>query len=387
MPQVIVIGGSLVGAAAACALRLQGAAVQVVEARLESADARWYALSLASQALLARLGVWDLLTPIQQRPYTRMQVWEAAARVNFSAAEAGVPCLGYLVSHAGLLDALWQRLAQLAIPVHPARLHRLQLAPETAQAHLSDGSVIAAQLVIGADGADSYTREQAQIAVWRRDYGQQAVFAVVTHNVAHAQTARQRFLPTGPLALLPLPDERQSALVWTLPQAQAQAILALDEAEFIMQLQAASAGAVGLITAVSPRRGFALRAQQAVTYTALRLALLGDAAHVVHPLAGQGVNLGLLDVAALAEALRGQWDWGNRLALRHYERLRCADNAMISLAMDGLNWLFAEAWLGELRRRGMQGVEQQPRLKRQLAQAAVGLRPPKTLLTTLNWNF
>ncbi len=385
---ILIIGGGLVGAAAACALRLQGRTVHVVEARPEAAaDVRWYALSLASQALLEHLGVWALLPPEQQQPYTRMQVWEESARLNFSAAEAGVPCLGYLVAHAGLLAALHQRLAQLAVGVHPARLQQLHLWPESARAVLSDGSRHTAQLVVGADGAEAHTRMQAGIAVWRRDYGQQAIFATLTHHLPHDQTARQRFLPTGPLALLPLPGERHSALVWTLPQGQAQALLAADEAEFLAQLQEASAGCVGLFTATSPRRGFPLRVQQAVRMTALRLALLGDAAHVVHPLAGQGVNLGLLDVAALAESLQGQRDSGSVLALRHYERLRRTDNSLMLAMMDGLNSLFGQESWGELRRRGLHWVEQQTWLKRPLARAAVGLRPPKTTLTTLNWKF
>jgi 2-octaprenylphenol hydroxylase len=196
-------------------------------------------------------------------------------------------------------------------------------------------------------------------------------------------------LPTGPLALLPLPDAQHSALVWTLPQAQVESTLALSNAEFCLSLETASEASVGAILDCTPRQAFPLRAQQAARYCGLRLALVGDAAHVIHPLAGQGVNLGLLDVAALVEAITAQRDPGSLLALRHYERLRRADNTQMLMAMSALNTVFSleQPWLGALRRQGIQAINSLALVKRPLMLAAAGLRPPPLALTRLSWTL
>ncbi len=229
----------------------------------------------------------------------------------------------------------------------PAVPAELSLAEDTAGMVLDSGRTLSARLIVAADGADSRVRAMAGIATQGWRYDQQGVVATVTPQRSHRDTAWQRFLPEGPLAFLPLGEGRCS-IVWSTSPAQAARLLALDEGAFCKELSSASEGVMGDIVASGPRAAFPLRLQHARDYVRPRLALIGDAAHCVHPLAGQGVNLGLLDAAALAEVLRDAQlagrDIGALKTLRRYERWRKGDNLLMMGVMDGFKRLFGTAW-------------------------------------------
>ncbi|MAT66157.1 MAG: 2-octaprenyl-3-methyl-6-methoxy-1,4-benzoquinol hydroxylase [Gammaproteobacteria bacterium] len=386
---IIIAGGGVVGASLACALADAGLRVALIDARepatdwpADSIDQRVYAITCASQTLFERLGVWEGIRQRGVSPYQAMEVWDAAGpgRIHFDAAELGEPWLGHIVEQrviqAALLDG--QRARPGLERLCPAELADFHLDDAAGvSARLGDGRELAAALLVGADGAGSRVRELAGIGVETHDYEQTAVVAVVASERAHAGTARQRFLPTGPLAFLPLRDGRCS-IVWSTTPLEAERLLALPDEEFCIELGQAFDYELGAITRVSGRGGFPLRRLHAVDYVQQRLALVGDAAHVIHPLAGQGVNLGLLDVAALAEvvadtAAAGR-DIGAHTNLRRYERWRRGDNALMQSAMDGFKWLFASPLtpVRLLRNLGLGTVDRLPPLKSLLARHAMG---------------
>jgi 2-octaprenyl-3-methyl-6-methoxy-1,4-benzoquinol hydroxylase/2-octaprenylphenol hydroxylase len=245
-------------------------------------------------------------------------------------------------------------------------------------ADLAEGGSVRGAVLLAADGSDSAVRRLLGLPTIGHRYEQTAVVTHVTSAASHQDTAWQRFLPGGPLALLPLSDGR-SSVVWSLPDAEAQRLLAASDEEFLAELQAASAGVIGALTACSRRVGLPLKALHAPRYTTDRAALLGDAAHTVHPLAGQGMNLGLLDAASMAavieDALLAGEDVGDRKVLRRYERQRKGDNLAMLAAFDGLNRLFGlPAWAAPLRGFGMRAVQAAHPVKRLLMQSALALR-------------
>lgn len=353
---LVIIGGGMVGAACACAAAQRGLTIAVIDGQppvrdwpAGDVDLRVSALSRASQRLLEQLGVWGRMVELGVSPYREMVVWDAVggAEITFDSAELGEPDLGHIVENRVTRLALWEQLEQ-AENVHllcPAGVDGLAFAPEdvrgrpgpAARVTLTDGRVLSARLVVGADGRDSSVRAALGIETVGLDYGQRAIVANVTVGYWHRETAWQRFLPTGPLAFLPLADGR-CAIVWSADEARADELLALDEDAFRAELADAFQGRLGPIEAVGPRAAFPLRRQHAVRYVQARAALIGDAAHAIHPLAGQGVNLGLLDVSALIavidHALARKRDPGALATLRRYERARHSDNALMLRAMD-----------------------------------------------------
>jgi 2-octaprenyl-3-methyl-6-methoxy-1,4-benzoquinol hydroxylase len=351
---VVVIGAGVVGSAAALALASAGLRVAIVEARepprwqAAEPDLRVYAFAPDSQALLERLGVWDSVRAARVQPYRRMRVWDAAAggEMDFDADAFGRDNLGHIVEHALLVDRLWAAVARHpGIRRHcPARL--LELAQDDAGASvvLDEGSRLRTRLVLGADGAASQVRALAGLASDEHEYRQRAVVAYVTTTEPHQDTCWQRFLPSGPLAFLPCADGR-SSIVWTLPEAEAQRLLAVDDAAFCAELTRAFDARLGEVTGVSARKAFPLRRQLAKDMLRGRIALVGDAAHVVHPLAGQGVNLGLRDVAALAEwagkAQAGGSDFAAAHRLQRWARTRVSENALAAYSFEAINRLFS----------------------------------------------
>jgi 2-octaprenylphenol hydroxylase len=260
----------------------------------------------------------------------------------------------------------------------PANGAEIALAEDAALLELTDGRRLAARLLVGADGRDSWVRDRAGIATRGWLYDQEAVVANVEVAEPHRETAWQRFLPTGPLAFLPLADGRCS-IVWSATEGRARGLMALDEAGFRRELEEAFERRLGAIGAIGPRASFPLRLQHAKEYVRPRLALIGDAAHAVHPLAGQGVNLGFLDAAALAaaieEALARGRDIGGLWALRRYERARRGDNALMLAAMDGFKRLFSNRNppLAALRSAGLTAADHLAPLKRLFMRQALGL--------------
>ena len=346
----VVVGGGVVGAACALALARQDLRVELVEAappRPWSAgtpDLRVFALAADNVALLDSLGAWESIRGARAHPFRRMRVWDAAGgdELDFDGDAFGRQALGWIVENGLLVDRLWAALEAAGVELHcPAKVAGFGQDDEGVRLELEDGGRIAARVAIAADGANSALRRMSGVGTCGRDYGQRGVVGYVQTERPHEDTAWQRFLPGGPLAFLPCGDGT-SSIVWSLPDDQAARVLALDDDAFANELARAFEGRLGNVDVRSPRAAFPLRLQLADAALAGRLLLLGDAAHVVHPLAGQGVNLGLRDVAGLRELVAGaagNWDSPHRL--RRWARRRRSENTMAALAFDGIDRVFS----------------------------------------------
>jgi 2-polyprenylphenol 6-hydroxylase len=385
---VAVVGGGMVGATAALALARAGFSVALIDAREPAAwassqevDLRVVGLAPSSLRLLDGLGVWTSIRDARSSAYERMVVWDAenGATIHFDAAEEGRDVLGYIVENGLVQATLWHALDDAGVRrIVPAEVVAYSMRDDRAQLDLADGQIINARLVVAADGAESPLRTMAGIGTHGRDYAQRAVVAHVETARPHERTAWQRFLPTGPLALLPLDDGR-SSLVWSLPDAEATRVLALDDEGFRDALGVASDFRLGPIGAVSRRVAFPLRLKLADRYESGRLVLLGDAAHAVHPLAGQGVNLGLRDVAELRDTLVDAREAGRDIAathvLRRYARRRRSADGLDAWSFDALERVYGwqAAPLVAARGVGVRLLDAFGPLKRKLARHAAGL--------------
>ena len=391
---VVIVGGGVIGAIMAgllLARRLSSAGrVAIVADRFAAAaspDAEWdlrvFALSRASQRLLAACGVWDSLPARRMHAYERMCVWDAAGSprgkgsLSFDCAEIGEPNLGFIVEgHALQWHCLQAARAAGAVLIETP-VAAIRVAEADVAIRLGDGRELRGQLLAAADGPQSKTRDMLGIETSGHSYHQDALVAHVRTVRPHENTAWQRFLATGPVAFLPLPDGR-SSIVWSTERTEAARLSALDAGEFGVALTAAGGGVLGDCDLTTPRASFPLKLQYALQYARPRAVLLGDAAHVVHPLAGQGLNLGLLDCAALADVL-GQAGaggyFGEHKLLRRYERWRRSENLLAAGALDGMERLFSSTdplTMG-VRGAGLNAVGKLPFVKRRLAQRALGL--------------
>ncbi len=350
---VAIVGGGVIGAACALSLTALGLEVALVEGReippwsAPHPDLRVYAFAPDNAALLEETGIWSSVSNARIQPYRRMRVWDAAGGGDlvFDADALGRDQLGWIVEHGLLVDRLWAALPAAGVRLYcPARVETMEQDEAGVRLRLEDGTRLEARVAIAADGADSTLRALAGVEVSTRDYGQRGVVAFVETEKSNEATAWQRFLPSGPLALLPFAQGR-SSIVWTLPDAEAERVLTLDDAAFDRELTNASEGRLGAVRAVSPRVAFPLRRQLADMYLAGRVLVMGDAAHVVHPLAGQGVNLGLRDARRLRDAIadartrRIEWDTPHRLA--RWARECRSENAAAAYAFDGINRVFS----------------------------------------------
>ena len=384
--EVAVVGGGLVGLTLACALGRAGIPVAVVEAHparvpeREGFEPRTSAITPVSQRILDRLGIWQRLPPQRIGPFEQMHVWERAGQgeLHFDAADADLPLLGHIVENGELVHALEQAVAALDTVrmYRPASLERLEPGPH-ASTLLLDGARLEARLVAGADGAHSRVRELCGIEAVLRPYAQEALVATVRTRESHARTAWQRFLPDGPLAFLPLP-QNWCSVVWSTRPEHAHALELLDDHSLCVALEEAYQGRLGAVLEIASRGRFALQRVQARRYLAPRAALLGDAAHTIHPLAGQGVNLGLLDAATLAEIVadliaHGR-DPGLEGNLRRYERWRRGHNLLTGEAMSAFNALFGAraAPIALVRNLGLRAVDHATPLKRAFINYASG---------------
>jgi 3-demethoxyubiquinol 3-hydroxylase len=353
-----IVGGGVVGAACALALAQQGLQVTLIEHaeapawRSTDADPRVYAFAPDNAALFESIGVWAAVRDVRAHPYRRMRVWDAAGggELRFDADAFAVKQLGWIVEHALLQDRLWAALRQSNVTVRcPASVVALEQNEDGATLELDDGLRVEARIAIAADGGHSTLRELGGIATKTADYGQRGVVAYVATAHAHEDTAWQRFLPTGPLAFLPCaawPDAPHvSSIVWTLPDAEAARVVALDDASFAEQLTRAFASRLGDARPLSKRIAFPLRRQLADAYVAGRVLAIGDAAHVVHPLAGQGVNIGLRDVSALRDAVATaqsrRTDWAAPHRLARWARARRSDATASAHAFSAINRVFS----------------------------------------------
>lgn len=354
---VVVVGAGVVGAAAALAFARDGLRVALVETRQPPQwhalptdavriDLRVYAFAPDNAALLDGLGVWRDVASARLQPYRAMRVWDAAGggELVFDADAFGRRELGWIVEHALLVDRLWAALPAAGVQLHcPDSVVALTQDEKGATVELESGLSLRGRIVVAADGAESKLRSLAGIEASRHDYGQRGLVAFVESERPHQATCWQRFLSTGPLAFLPFQEPDVSSIVWTLPEAEAQRLLEADEAAFLGELEAAFAGTLGALTRVSRRAAFPLRLQLAQSLAKDRIAVIGDAAHAVHPLAGQGVNLGLRDVASLRRTLADAHSRGIDPAARlpRWARSQRSENAVAAYAFDGINRLFS----------------------------------------------
>ena len=385
----VIVGAGVVGAALVCALRDSGLRIAVLDARPPSRfdphaewDLRVFALSPASQHILDAVGAWDELPAGRVCAYTEMHIWDATGRgrIHFDCAEVGEEVLGYIAENRLIQHVLWRLLerAKNVTVLCPAEPQALHFDSDRVTLTLHDGTRLHTRLLIAADGAESAIRKLAGIETVGTSYRQQAVVAHVSTKKPHRATAWQRFLPSGPLALLPLADGRVS-VVWSLDEERAANIRKLDDKGFCAAVSDASERILGQVTDTTKRAAFPLQRLRAREYVRPGLALIGDAAHALHPLAGQGVNLGLLDAAALAETIMTaqarERDIGDLTVLRRYERARKGGNLAMIVALDGFKRLFGNEIppVVLLRNTGLSAVNRFTPLKSAFMRRAMGL--------------
>ena len=381
---VVIVGGGLVGLALAAALRDSGLQLALLdphaprEARAENAwDNRLYAISPGSAAFLERCGAWQSVPAERIARVERMRIFgdDGRAELQFSAYDAGLRELAFIVENGRLQAALWEVVRGSARIFCPARWSTLEFDERSVRLHLDDGRELTARLIVGADGAESRVRAAAGIAASGSDYGQLGVVANFACEKAHRGVAFQWFRRDGVLALLPMPGNRVS-MVWSIGEERGRELLAKSAGELAAEVEAASGGIVGALDVVTPAVAFPLKLLRVTEFTRARLALIGDAAHNVHPLAGQGVNLGFRDARELAAVLanRGpQRDCGDRQLLRRYARARREDVLSMQLMTHGLQKLFGHdaVLVGRARNLGLNLVNWQPQLKSFLVHHAV----------------
>lgn len=402
---VVVVGGGMTGSALALGLSRQGWRVALIEAAelaplladpvavrtVDDFEPRVSAISAASERLLVKLGAWPEVARQRHCPYSGMTVWDAegTGRIQFDAAGMGVQALGTIVENRMLVRALFLALADSTVTLYAGAAVTTMTSPDAGRRTLTlaGGRNLSANLVVAADGAQSRLRQWAGLPTREWDYQQQAIVCTVRSSQSHQATAWQRFSQTGPLAFLPLGSEdpaddgRFCSIVWSQDNDEARRLMALPEAAFRAELEAAIETRLGPIEAISRRWTFPLRQRHAKDYVAEGLVLVGDAAHTIHPLAGQGVNLGYADVRVLLEELSGARSAGlapaDPLLLARYQRRRKGDNLAMMAAMEGFKQLFArdELPLRWVRNAGMRWLDRAQPLKHRIAAQAMGLTP------------
>jgi 2-polyprenylphenol 6-hydroxylase len=387
---VVVVGGGIIGGSFACLLGQAGLKVILLDAgvrqvnSLKQVDARVFAITLASEQILKKAGAWRRLHEDDIAFFRKMHVWDenGLGEINFDSATVCQKTMGYIISHQAIVDALQEKLLDMENvrciwSVSPAFIKEDS---DAIMLETEDGLQFRSKLVVAADGARSKLRSLANIHYHKHDYKQSALACVVTTEYPHAEVARQRFLKRGPLAFLPMKDPHQSAIVWSSSPDHVQRLKEIDKSAFHFELAEAFANELGEIKDSSERLDFPLSRAQAENYIKPRLALIGDSAHSVHPLAGLGANLGLLDAAALAEevigSLQRKRDPGRLQVLRRYERRRKGENLSIMYLMDGFKQLFENdsqsvQWL---RNFGLDTVDSLPVAKHAIMKRAMGLK-------------
>lgn len=391
---LIIVGAGMVGSALALALEHSGLDVLIVDgsplsikpfAAEAAFEPRVSALSAASQRILERLGVWPGIAARRISPYADMRVWDGSGTgsVHFSAASVHAEALGHIVENRVIQDALLERLHDSNLGLlGNARVEQLRRSGDGWLLKLADGRELRSALLVAADGANSAVRRLAGCATREWDYLHHAIVTSVRCARPHQATAWQRFTDDGPLAFLPLrrgDDQQWCSIVWSTVPAEAERLMALDDTAFRHELGKAFEWRLGEITQVDPRLCIPLRQRHAKRYVESGLALVGDAAHSIHPLAGQGVNLGFLDVAVLADVLlhalaRGEQPNDVRV-LSRYERRRMPHNLAMMAAMEGFERLFQAdpLPLRWLRNSGLNWVDELPDAKALFVRQALGL--------------
>jgi 2-octaprenylphenol hydroxylase len=401
---IAIVGAGLVGAALTAALKDSGLSIALIDNQSEASlqrslvsassvnefEPRVSALTLVSQDLLKELGVWQRINPQRIQMYQKMKVWDelGTAAIEFDSAELYQDSLGCILENQLIVSALHAVLAgQTNLSSFLGnKLNTIQRLEDTSDQHLltlESGQLIQCKLLVAADGANSRVRHWASIPTREWDYQHEAIVATIKTANEHQNTAWQRFSESGPLAFLPLADAEHTqqfcSIVWSQETARAKSLMALSENEFLLELAKSIEFNLGELEAVSTRYAIPLRQRHAKDYVKPGIVLLGDAAHTIHPLAGQGVNLGFKDVKALADILKEadqqSLDVNNMVLLKRYQRQRQGDNLLMMGAMEGFKRLFEQPdpiarWL---RNTGMSWVNKQSFLKNQIAKHAMGL--------------
>ena len=391
---LLIVGAGMVGSALALALKDSGLKILLLDGSPLSVkpfaaelpfEPRVSALSAASQRILERLGAWAGITGRRTSPYAHMQVWDGSGtgEIHFSAASVHAEVLGHIVENRVVQDALLDCLHGTAIEMLPnARLEQMRRSGDDWLLTLADGRTLRAPLVVAADGANSAVRRLTGCETREWDYQHHAIVTSVRCSRPHQQTAWQRFTDHGPLAFLPLARDGQQdwcSIVWSTTPELAERAMAMDDVAFCRELELAFEGRLGQVLSADPRVCVPLRQRHAKRYVAEGLVLIGDAAHTIHPLAGQGVNLGFLDAAVLAQVLLHAADRGERLAdvrvLSRYERRRMPHNLALMAAMEGFERLFQADSLAVrlLRNTGLKWVNNMPEAKAVFVRQALGL--------------
>lgn len=386
---VAIVGGGMVGTTLACALGgtpLRVALIEAMVPRLKwpqaGFDLRVSAITRATQCIFESLDVWPKIMAQRVSPFRSMHVWDATGTgvIHFDSADLGEGLLGHIIENRIILAALHERLSEHENVelLCPTKLKHLQMHADQITLELESGDPINTSLLVGADGSHSWVRDQADISVRGWDYDQSALVTHVKTALAHQETAWQRFMPDGPLAFLPL-TQGYSSIVWSTTPTYAEELKSMDELDFRAELRFAFEDTLGEIHSLGERATFPLHFAHAETYVRPRIALLGDAAHTIHPLAGQGVNLGMADVATLAEVLQdalvAHQDIGSMAVLRRYERWRKAENQTMLAAADGFKRLFGSelSTLRWARNMGMELLYKLPPIKNLIMRYAMGL--------------
>ncbi|EPD9713429.1 FAD-dependent 2-octaprenylphenol hydroxylase [Shigella flexneri] len=387
---VAIVGGGMVGLAVACGLQGSGLRVAVLEQRVPeplAVDAlpqlRVSAINAASEKLLTRLGVWQDILARRASCYHGMEVWDkdSFGHISFDDQSMGYSHLGHIVENSVIHYALWNKAQQSSdiTLLAPTELQQVAWGENETFLTLKDGSMLTARLVIGADGANSWLRNKADIPLTFWDYQHHALVATIRTEEPHDAVARQVFHGEGILAFLPLSDPHLCSIVWSLSPEEAQRMQQASEDEFNRALNIAFDNRLGLCKVESARQVFPLTGRYARQFAAHRLALVGDAAHTIHPLAGQGVNLGFMDAAELIAELkrlhRQGKDIGQYIYLRRYERSRKHSAALMLAGMQGFRDLFSDANPAKklLRDIGLKLADTLPGVKPQLIRQAMGL--------------
>lgn len=390
---LLIVGAGMVGSSLALALQNSGLNILLVDNSPLSVkpfdpaaafEPRVSALSAASQRILQRLNVWDGIVSRRASPYGDMEVWDGSGtgQVHFSAASVHAEVLGHIVENRVIQDALIERLHDCDVGLLAnARLEQMRRSGDDWLLTLADGRTLRSPVVVAADGANSAVRRLTGTETREWDYLHHAIVTSVRTTNSHKKTAWQRFTDDGPLAFLPLEREGEHwcSIVWSVTPAEAERLMALPEELFCRELESAFEGRLGPVIAADPRLCVPLRQRHAKRYVAEGLALIGDAAHTIHPLAGQGVNLGFLDAAVLAEVLHHAAGRGERLAdervLSRYERRRMPHNLALMAAMEGFERLFQAdpLPLRWLRNTGLKMVDQSSEAKAMFVRQAMGL--------------
>jgi len=396
--EIAIVGGGLSGLSLGIACAAAGIETAVIDredpAKFRDAayDGRTTAIAYGSQQVLEGIGVWDALAP-HAEPIREIRVADddSPLFLHYDRAEIDAEALGYIVENRLLRGALQARAEALpSLTLHaPSAVEDIRFNEAQARLTLSDGTTIAAALAVGADGRNSPMREAAGIKTWRKSYRQIAIVCVVRHEKPHRGVAVEHFRSAGPFAILPMTNSKdgahRSSIVWTEEEHDAPGLLALGDKDFARQLASRFGDFLGKVEPEPGRWSYPLALIQAERYAAPRLALIGDAAHVIHPIAGQGWNLGVRDIAALAELLvdahRLGLDLGSGDLLRRYERWRRFDSLTLTTVTDGLNRLFANDFppLKLARDLGLAAVNKAPGLKRFFMRHAMGVTgdPPR----------